>query len=115
MGTFGTGTFENDAAMDFVGDLASKLRDLVDTNLSQFTDAHFPLVVPVIACLHAIAAIAPCTLCDLTPAKVAKWRDSYLQWVDGVLAADYSPADVAAVRSNAEDEFDRLATVAATS
>lgn len=113
MGTWGYRTFENDTALDAVGDVVDQLRQSVIDDLASLDDGVLERpVVGIVACLRALAVALEPAKDALEPGEVAEWQDRYLSWLDASqhdLGAD--PEFFAAYRANAKMEFDDLLTV----
>jgi hypothetical protein len=107
MGDWGVGVFENDAAMDVVGDEVGRFETELDQTLcpsdASWQDLDGPLVYVFL--LGSLAEFA--TLPGLTRSKVVGWKTRYLEVLDGGSDGEY--ADYFRRRRVAViDCFDRL-------
>src|SRR5262249_38617410 len=114
MGTWGTGTFENDTAADFRDRVLDELRRLIDADLDK-SDSDGVLERPTlatVACLRAIMAamLEPVYAREyLARDQAERWRRRYLDWFDkNSPRFGAGESVVSELRTNAEREFDRL-------
>lgn len=85
MGTVGTGNFDNDGAMDYLGEI---VEDLIETIEGCFTDEGTvrldeggeDILMPTVELLAILAE--QCGASSPEPSIVAEWRDKYLESFD---------------------------------
>jgi len=116
MGTWGSGNFENDAALDYAGQLVDQLADRVDELLeddaADLDEEGEGVLMPSIAFIAALVQESQCSPPDA--ARIRGWRESYLmifdEQIDGL---DPDPAFKIDRRRVIEHTFDRLIALAA--
>ena len=116
MGAWGSDIFQDDTALDFVGDLAHSLVQMLHDHLgaSRFLEDRIigPDVSAALACLRALALGIDSTRTCLSRSEVDLWRDNYLKWFDKHGAIEWRTAeDAAEYRQNVEREFQQLMAV----
>ncbi len=110
MGAWGTGIFENDSALDFLGDIERSMIDRIRVDLDTLDNGYLDRVTPAtISILLAMAHHIPPTRLHLDPAELKEFRQRYLQWFDAN-AHEYGGEDAVLneMRAKAASEFDAL-------
>jgi hypothetical protein len=114
MGTWGTGTFDNDAASDFLDEAVQQLRQFIDEDLTKSAEDSVleRSVLAAVSCLRAILSgtVTPEQASIFVPRTVVEdWRDRYLEWFDDhAHLTGASDELLKAMRANAETEFVRF-------
>jgi Domain of unknown function (DUF4259) len=116
MSAWGSKIFQDDTALDFLGDLSGALEQILHDHLgkSKFRiDREIgPDVVAALACLRALAVGIDSLRCNLSRSEVNLWRVNYLRWYDKHGAKGWVTSKHAATyRRNVEREFEKLIAV----
>ncbi|HVX14148.1 MAG TPA: DUF4259 domain-containing protein [Pirellulales bacterium] len=111
MGTWGSGTFENDTALDALGDLVDRLERQITRSLKAADrDGEYERpIIALVACLRALAAAFEEVRPWLRRSEVEAWQATYFAWFDRTspkMGAE--PEFVNALRANDNDEFEKL-------
>lgn len=114
MGTWGTEVFENDTALDYLGDTVLRVIDDIRTDLATLDNGDLARVTPAAASvLVGIALHIPNARCCLTKQQMSAFRDTYLQWFDTNMHESGADADVlSAMRDSIEKVFIQLIELA---
>ena len=108
MGTWGAGVYENDAALDWVGDLIESLSKGINKDIGDFDEGsgdELLAAIDTIAVLCAHSGGAP-----PKPAEIDGWRDSYFRCFDSYITGlTPDPEYVESQRRVIGDVFSRLA------
>ncbi|EAQ82689.1 DUF4259 domain-containing protein [Blastopirellula marina] len=115
MGTFGTGVFDNDGALDFVCEMVSQLTDKINTcfedgsaDLEEEGDA---VLLPAVAVISLLAKNCHAAPPDLE--VIYSWRERFLAIYDQQIDdLDPEPAYKAERRQVVEATFEDLVTLA---
>jgi hypothetical protein len=114
MGVWGAGTFQSDAAADFLDEQVERLCAFIREDLKSAKTDRI-LERQMLAALACLRAILSQTVVDEEAAamidyrEVESWRDEYLKWFDSVSDSLEAPQEnVARLRQNAESEFSKL-------
>jgi hypothetical protein len=112
MGTWGTGNFQNDGALDHVGDLVDNLAGQIDEILAGDNDADADesgesVLMPNVAIIAVLCDA--CHAAPPKPAKIIEWRKRYLAAFDRSMPGLDSRGDFTKPRREVvEQTFDRL-------
>jgi hypothetical protein len=112
MGTWGTDNFQNDGALDYVGDLVDELSTRIEEVLASEARARADgegetTLVPSVAIITLL-----CDACNAAPPKptrITDWRTRYLAVFDRTMPAlDFRGDFTAPRRAVVEETFDKL-------
>ena len=111
MGAWGEGNFENDAALDYLGDLIDELVDeveeLFDSDEAYTHRGGEGMLIPIIEVMNTL-----CTHLDATPpepARVQQWARQYLAYFDREGHSGWlDPNELRRRRNNIKGAFDQL-------
>ena len=117
MGSWGSEVFQNDVALDLVGDVVDFVADLIERDLDDMETepGRNTLVRPILAGVAilsvVLAGIRSARHC-LETSRVSVWRDRYLGWFDAVFVGVAAPDVANAHREVAVREFGQLLALA---
>jgi len=111
MGSWGTDTFDNDAAQDYLDGLIEDFAEFIKADL-QFAKSDGLLqrqTLAAVACLRVIVAAFDKGGVSMARYDVTSWMESYLAWIDYVARKLGATSDfIQAEKANAEREFSLL-------
>lgn len=114
MGTFGTGIFDNDGALDFVCELVGQLTDQINTSLAEgaadLDEEGDSVLLPSVAIISMLAKNCHAAPPDLD--VIYAWRDQFLAIYDEQIdELDPEPAYKVERRQVIQATFEELATL----
>lgn len=110
MGTWGSKTFENDTALDELGDTVEGLLERLSADLDEIDDGLLERpTIALISILRCLAAEFPAAKDMIEAEQVASWRDRYLAWMDAN-KEEFGATEkfLSKYRANAASEFESL-------
>ncbi len=113
MGSWGNRIFENDTALDQLGDVFDYLKVVIERDLkeAQTKSGRGDLLRPTPAAVAILAALAqrlPSARACLPRSEVDKWEREYFKWFDETFASAVSVDQMRAYRRNIKSEFRKL-------
>lgn len=85
MGSWGAGIFENDTALDYLGNLVQRLKRDLEEDVSSLHDGVLERPAGVIvAILRCLAGCSSSAASIVDARDVKRWREAYLSWLKEV-------------------------------
>ena len=110
MGGWGPGVFQNDTALDFLGDLVEQVcrtiqKDLSDLQSGDSYSTH-RLTVSAVSILAILAKNLPMVAIQLSASEVRVWKQVYFEWFDKTMPD--ASLDWKEMRRITKKQFDQL-------
>lgn len=114
MGTWGTEVFDNDTALDYLGNVVQRIIDDIREDLATLDNGDLARVTPAAASLLVgIALQLPDARFSLSKQLMNSFRSTYLQWFDANMHATGADAQVlCAYRDSVDRVFIHLTELA---